>query len=81
MPPLFCDTDLARRIERAESELITDGNRAARRRRLPAAPRRRRRELRRRPVTGDVDPVGSPSQRNVQRRGFDLLYTRAVLVR
>jgi GNAT superfamily N-acetyltransferase len=24
---------------------------------------------------------GSPSQRNVQRRGFDLLYTRAVLIR
>jgi GNAT superfamily N-acetyltransferase len=24
---------------------------------------------------------GSPSHRNVQRRGFDLLYTRAVLIR
>ena len=32
MPPLFCDTDLARRIERAETAFITAGNRAAQRR-------------------------------------------------
>ena len=32
MPPLFCDTDLARRIERAETAFITASNEAAHRR-------------------------------------------------
>ena len=32
MPPLFCDTDLARRIERAETKFITASTEAAQRR-------------------------------------------------
>ena len=72
--PLFCDIALAARIERVEAQLIAKASEAARRRRADGA--------------GFVIPIavvttqpGSKSQQNVQRRGFDLLYTRAVLVK
>ena len=86
--PLFCDTALAERIERAEAQLIAKASEAA----------RRRSEGRRRGVQTsllsarladagaagcDIAVVttqpGSKSQQNVQRQGFDLLYTRAIL--
>ncbi len=63
--PLFCDTALAGQIDRAEARLTAASNAA----------------------TAGCDVVvvttqpGSVSQRNVRRRGFDLLYTRAILVR
>ena len=70
MPP-FCDAALAGRIERVEAQLIAKASEAAHRRRVHGA--------------GFVIPiaggVASFAGEDVQRRGFDLLYTRAVLVK
>jgi GNAT superfamily N-acetyltransferase len=145
--PLFCDTALAGRVERAEAELIAKVSEAARRRADAAgfvipiaggvasfaektaagvvryaawrdgviaggasfhaaggiaqftgaatAPAHRRRGVQTALLSArladaaaagcDIAVVttqpGSKSQQNVQRRGFDLLYTRAVLVK
>ena len=83
--PLFCDTVLAERVERVEAQLMAEASRAARRRRgiqtaLLAA------RLTDAAAAGCYVAVvttqpGSKSQQNVQRRGFDLLYTRAILIK
>ncbi len=86
--PLFCDTAPAGRIERADAQLIASASQAARRRRADVSGLVN-------PVAGGVASFaeeGSPFKRssprsraqisqNVQRRGFVVFYTRAVLVK
>ena len=136
--PLFCGTALARRIERAETQLISEASHAARRRgsdpsgfvipiaggaasfaeagspfnkvaglgfggvpgsaaldEIEGAPDHRRRGIQTALLSArlaaaaaagcDIAVIttqpGSRSQQNAQRQGFDLLYTRAILVR
>jgi len=66
---LFASTALAARIERADARLMSDSATAAQQ------------------GGGGCDVAvvttqpGSKSQENVQKHGFELLYTRAILVR
>jgi len=73
----FASTSLAARIEWAECRLLEDGVSACKRRH-PGAARVARSGC---DVAVVTTQPGSKSQENLQRQGFELLYTRAVLVR
>jgi len=80
----FAGTALASRIERAECRLLADSAAAAAGRGVQSALLGTRLEVA--AAAGcDVAVVttqpGSKSQENAQRQGFELLYTRTILVR
>jgi hypothetical protein len=95
--PLFCDTALAERIERAEAQLMADCCAAATDGYVrplaggvacfaePGSPFNKVVGVGFAGVPGVADLTevqpGSRSQQNAQRQGFDLLYTRAILVK
>lgn len=79
--PLFCGTALAERIERVEVQLVAKGSEATRRRRADASARLADAAAAGCDVAVITTQPGSKSQQNAQRQGFDLLYTRAVLVK
>lgn len=85
--PLFCSIAMAERIERAEAQLIAAGVEPALGRNpdrafvIPVAARLADAARAGCDVAVATTAPGSKSQQNVQRQGFHLLYTRAVLVR